>query len=73
MGCSARATAGACPPRSTSTRNPNPGESRSTTIGASPDAELEALETYATAFGLEVSAARRTLDQVRDAARSWRT
>ena len=55
--------------------NPNPhtGEPRSTTIGgASPNAEIDALMTYAPTFGLDRSTAGRTLDQVRDAARSWR-
>ena len=55
--------------------NPNPhtGEPRSTTIGgASPNAEIDALMTYAPTFGLDRSTAGGTLDQVRDAARSWR-
>jgi serine/threonine-protein kinase HipA len=53
--------------------NPNAGEPRSTTIGgASPNAEIDALMTYAPTFGLDRATAGRTLDQVRDAARSWR-
>ena len=56
--------------------NPNPvaGEFRSTTIGgAAPDAEIDALMTYAPTFGLDRSTAGRTMDQIRHAARSWRS
>jgi len=55
--------------------NPNPiaGELRSTTIGgAAPNAEIDALMTYAPNFGLDRTRAGRTLDQVRHAALSWR-
>ncbi|HEY5847011.1 MAG TPA: HipA domain-containing protein [Microlunatus sp.] len=53
--------------------NPNVNELRSTTIGgAAPNAEIDALMTYAPNFGLDRSTAGRTLDEVRHAARSWR-